>query len=327
MKYLIVIAIIIAKIVNIISLNNVCNDHCGNRTRVNSYFYSANCFCDECDAHNDCCADALQQPVDVNRDSRTECNIRVSEYEYVYSIVKCDDWWNKNDIIRYKCEQQSFRNLNEKKNLILNNLPVYSEQTNLTYKNIYCARCNIKEIEFKKLSHFQLKPTYEFLSTHERESDSPLFLNKILDEFVVNETRNSLYFALNVTQTNLRKCINSIDKCQEKSTDEEKKLCSNYTAYRYNSKKGIFYRNVHCGLCNGEAIQDLECGRMNRILMKLQLLFDISSILDTNTTCSNNDEPKVENEIKKYLTIIGHFVSIVSLIFLLIVYSASKKLR
>lgn len=332
MKFSIVIALILIKIARIQSLQSVCSDQCGNKTRINSYF-SPNCFCDECDIYNDCCTDVQQKPVDLDF-SKAACNIRISEYEYVYSIVKCDNWWKKNDIIRYKCEKQTFRNLNEKKKLILNYLPVYSEQTNLTYKNKYCAKCNIKEIEKKKLIHFQLKPTPEFLSDHEREIDSPFFLKKILQEFIVNDTNTGLYFALDGIQKNLRKCIISIDKCSEKSSIEEKIRCSNYTAYRYNIKKGVFYRNVHCGLCNGEALEDLECGRMNRILMNtknLQLLFDISNILDKNETCSSDDTRddtlSIENEIKKYLTIIGHFVSIVSLIFLLIVYSASKKLR
>ena len=110
------------------SHESTCNDLCSDT----SDFKQKTCECDKCEIFDDCCQD-MQKPI---LEKMYECKIRVGNNQWVYSISKCPI--NFSDLnIRYNCEK-------DEEVKILNLLPVYSEKTNLTYKNIYCANCNIE---------------------------------------------------------------------------------------------------------------------------------------------------------------------------------------
>lgn len=302
---------------------NSCKDTCSNisGTKLD------NCFCSECDTYNDCCQNI--QPENIIKSERYECNVRISEYNYIYSTVKCEDWWNKNDFTRNKCEKLSLYDLNDTSEALATYLPVYSHQTNSVYRNVYCAQCNIKQFNLKKIQYFEIDAS-RFLFNKLYLADSDLEQQqKAIEDLIVsnrNGFANDLSFSLSqINLDNQRGCKKAIDKCAENSTDNEIRMCSSITAYRYNSYKKLIYRNKYCALCNGE-IASLSCRPF--LGRNLQRLFDLSKLLENQTTKMCLDElDEIDNQIKKYLTIIGHFISIISLAFLLIVYSTSKKLR
>ncbi len=114
--------------------------------------------CHGCDVYDDCCHDMI---LFMNQNSslltttrflndNQRCNIKIDGFKSVYSIEKCADWWLKEaneddgqqgdrEIIRIKCEN------NSSVDSLIDLIPVYSNGTNQTYKNLYCAQCNFKD--------------------------------------------------------------------------------------------------------------------------------------------------------------------------------------
>jgi hypothetical protein len=307
-----------------------CNNLCSNNTKT---FY--NCFCTDCSIYNDCCEN-YQKQIDNSNLKRHECNIHVSENSYIYSTVKCASWYATNDLTKERCEKKPKNNFNSKNELILSLLPVYSSKTNSTFKNIYCAKCNIPDINLKELKYFDLYPSREFLAKHLDQNNHTqqhsYLLGKAIDEFIessLNETKTKVYLKLKDFDLNvMRSCIKSIEICSSNSTNEEIKLCNNHTSYVYTKK--LVYKNKYCAYCNGEIDKNIFCKPLLIRSPNLQILFDISKLFEniTNQTCLDDSLiNNIDDHIKKYLTITGNFVSIISLILLMIIYSSSSKLR
>lgn len=297
-----------------------CHDTCLNRT---TKLHAVSCFCTECDLYEDCCKDVQQQ---VLNERTHECNIRLAQYEHVYSVSKCPFWYSADRVTKKNCENDSNKSL-------LNRLPVFSVQTKNAYRNVYCAMCNIENIDLNLIQTFQPIVGHEFFLEHGFYQESDLnqtkhFESKIIDEFLNGSSRVYLTLRNNSFFNSLRRCVKSIDTCQPGSSENEIKMCQAFTSYRYTKYK--VYRNEHCALCNKETLRDLACSPV-RIRTSIQKLFDVSSLFDKQLgdllECPQNEEKTVEELIKKYITIIGHLVSIISLILLLCVYSTSKKLR
>jgi hypothetical protein len=269
---------------------------------------------------------------------------------------------------------------------------VYSNQTDLTYKNVYCARCNIKKFDAKRITFFEIQTsTSELL---EEEQLTELALVDLISNQKSNEysERTWIEFENPKENLNLRYCIKSVDSCPVDSSSEEKELCSGRTAYRYTF--GKVYKNIDCAKCNGEKENEIMCANFEPRGYKsqsLQLLFDLSDLygeivinlnirlkinenyvnskriecnrtsadtLNPNLTslnrivCDNNllnltlnvninvgaqcnsiefenaeDGDNMSDWVKKYITICGQLISIISLILLLIMYFSNKVLR
>ena len=361
-----------------------CKDYCDDSTTISDPKQPINCFCSHCNEYDNCCEDKYSNQTKPSNPAHSECNIRINKLVYAYSIGKCGEWWSGSQELKNGCEKTDSK--------LFNNIPVYSNQTDLTYKNVYCARCNIKNFDAKRIIFFEVQTsTNELL---EEEQLTELALLDLVSNQKSNEysERTWIEFENPKENLNLRYCIKSIDSCPDGSSSEEKELCSGRTAYRY--KFGKVYKNIDCAKCNGEKENEIMCANFEPRRYKsqsLQLLFDLSDLygeivinlniklkinenyvnskriecnrtssdtLNQNLTslnrivCDNNllnltlnvninvdaqcnsiefenaeDGDNMSDWVKKYITICGQLISIISLILLLIMYFSNKVLR
>ena len=215
------------------------NDVCGNSTSF-SIDKQVQCFCANCTEYGDCCED-MPRPKDSLISS--DCNIKMNSSLHAYSVVKCASWWipaNTNDtLLKTQCEDVKSGEIAPS---IFNYIPVYSSQTKTVYRNIYCAKCNIKRIEMSNLKLFAVRSHY----TQELagESNEKELTQMALEEYVRAQsdrkknldTENSfeIEFESPMEDASLRYCVKSIDSCPGNSSDRNKEWCrTKATAYRY----------------------------------------------------------------------------------------------
>jgi len=251
------------------------------RFQANVKHLNDNCFCNDCDRFGDCCEDIQVAKEQTNEFRKYECNVKINENGFIYSISTCDETWS-NDEIRVKCSIDSSQNFT--KNKFVYELPIYSYSKNLTYKNIFCAQCNFESVE-------NLKP-YE-LSVTFIENE----INKFEDCFEENTVKCKFSY---IPQGNfqMRVCIKSIDFCPEHIMDRTlRNNCSNHSAYRYYSYRYYYnitkynissnaedflvvYKNKYCAKCHGINQSLLTCSPNNlrklSFLQSMQVLFDLS---------------------------------------------------
>ncbi|KAJ7379622.1 hypothetical protein OS493_014017 [Desmophyllum pertusum] len=125
-----------------------CKDRCGVDERDASVAYLPRCFCDKlCDEFGDCCFDfdALCRthvnPETSSLTSNETCLALKSigfnshpKYTGYAVWSTCPQNWTEGSV-RQKCRD-------EDQNDFLRNLPVFDKDSHVTYKNIFCARCN-----------------------------------------------------------------------------------------------------------------------------------------------------------------------------------------
>ncbi|CAF0993624.1 unnamed protein product [Brachionus calyciflorus] len=305
---------IVINIFGVFLAQDICYDSCNQYTQA-----VQSCFCTECEYFDDCCADAVK-----NKNSSTifniyQCNSRYNEKEFIYTLGKCLKI-DANLSIKNKCENFGTN--------LLESTPVYSDQTKLLYKNIYCLMCNVENIDIKKIKIFEIII-----------SNPPLSINLT----ILNESSNFIIKKpLDVPEP--RKCQKAIETCPLNFKNQTvRDLCGSYTAYRFN-RFGMVYKNEYCAQCNFPS-ESVFC-YSNRDFPNfngLQILFDLTNLRGTlelqvnfndeynqqykNTTIHielEDSNIKHEMPIKKYLTIIGHLVSIISLAILIIYYIVKK---
>ena len=363
--------------------NNTCNDTC--LIESNGTYSRSNCFCDDCHLFDDCCSNNQKEIFEKN----FECNLKLNNNnEYTYSISKCDNSWS-NLHIRNKCESE----VDEED--VFKYLPVYSKQTNRTYKNMYCANCNIKQLNVSLIKFFKLVPKMpkHMLSNLNNQSDNEALnvVEQAIKNFIQNkridDENAELEFEFKEPEKTLvkRRCLKAVNRCPEASTREQKEKCESYTAYRRKIGEKVIYKNIDCAICNGVKVEELACNihQINfkpkrKQLKSLQLLFDLSELYGeirinlnlkydekevnfrndnynckqtensttfmvnmmcnsftqnkTNMNSSKKSECDLKDNnigdyVKKYMTICGQLISIISLILLLIMYFSNKVLR
>jgi hypothetical protein len=179
--------------------------------------------------------------------------VNIGKNQYMYSIVKCAKDW-QNEIIKIKCENET---MDEE---IYDMVPVYSNQTRLVYRNIYCAYCNINSklnvadhVDFLSLE----ADGYVTFAPHQNYNQKYL-IQMMINDMLKNKHNHKaspLKFELKFKQPigikiNNRTCVPAVDSCPEISSQIERELCQNHTAYRLGENKRI-YKNEHCAICNG----------------------------------------------------------------------------
>lgn len=230
------------------------------------YIQHRNCFCDSvCQEYGDCCnssnlsysnnyecvdfiSSTIQnQPIQFNPLSvwmRTKC---LTMYIGSHSDIKCRNLYD-----------QTFMD-----NPILF-IPVTSVQTNITYRNYYCAYCNndvnlnVKFWEYNAYCHGG-----GTVSNH-------MVLNKKeeIDYYIHDVTRNCsksiIYPRIEGTDRPsvfIRPCKNSFPAiCPlDTSADLAQKCLSSNIAYRYDIISKMTYRNIYCAICNNVNITAITC--------------------------------------------------------------------
>ena len=110
-------------------------------------YATRNCYCDdECLIYNDCCEN---YPVKNNSSYKKQfvCNLRSTMCDegdissFIYSIGECPSEYTEDLVIKLKClKGNSGGELQDEDKFL--KWPFYSNRTNYTYNNIYCAICN-----------------------------------------------------------------------------------------------------------------------------------------------------------------------------------------
>ncbi|RMZ93747.1 G- coupled receptor Mth2-like, partial [Brachionus plicatilis] len=243
--------------------------------------------------------------------------------------------------IRQRCESSSHK--------IIDKTPVFSNQTGHLYKNIYCAKCNLLNLDLKKLTIFSIFAgrSYFFI-----KSD---FYDNTTIRKILNGTSSYDVTFKAPEYINPRSCIKSIDSCPLNFTNKTVvNLCKNHTAYRYHISSA--YKNKYCAMCNGVVRLDCHVLYSNKaFIQSLQILFDLSELngevyLSMNASKKRDQVfsqiEKIEefteklncvpldsnlstkaDLAKKYSTLVGHSISILSLSLLLTSYFKNKDLR
>ena len=170
--------------------------------------------------------------------------------------------------VRQKCQD-------EDKSDLLDSLPVFDKGSHVTYRNIFCARCN----GAVKTTYWRLKFNCGkwFNTTAFNFSDSMDFLNSQCE---VRKSPSSFQLKY------LKRCIPRFHDCLDGSQDKNESYCQT-ECLRYalpicveRSFLNITrFRNPQCALCNGVKpwLND-ECIRTpGRRKMSLTILFDFSS--------------------------------------------------
>lgn len=308
-----------------------CNDFCAK----NATTYPKNCFCTDCDTFADCCQDK-QQPISHSLADKYSCNVK-SDTFYIYTIGHCNQHFT---------DQETIGNCEAPNSDLIYQVPVYTNKK--FYKNIYCAKCNLNLLNTSDLTMFEV--IYN-LTIPENMIDKAL-LKKILT-FSIPKENLSYNIIAPAHIPAPRKCMPTIQTCP--SDYENQSIvdqCHSFTAIRYDLKTNLAYKNKFCASCYN--LSELACYMVSKrklYLTSLQLLFDLTelknevvikydvllnrqsalnqSVRITKTSEFNGEcnTELIQDKIKKYLTISGNSISIVSLSFLLLFYFRNKVLR
>lgn len=308
MKKKIFLSLILSQFNLVFSL--FCNDRCFNQ----SSFLNPSCFCTDCDKFSDCCSDASNnKTINLYNSNLFEC-IYFNKYIGTYLVSKCKNYINLN--IKSDCEQT--------KADLWHSIPLFSKQTSLSYKNIYCALCNIENFEASEIVFFEVFP---FDITNNE------YLNRSY----------SVKVPMGIPKP--RSCFKPIDTCPPKTNNNLAFLCSNFTSFTYGKNYQV-YKNEYCAKCN-EPGESFECAIPEQdsispiSYLGLQILFDLTNLgkefslsfeikyfdkIIQNNSIIIKKEKKI-NQVKEYITIIGQSVSIGCLIILLIFDKVKKSLK
>ncbi|XP_067051044.1 uncharacterized protein [Acropora muricata] len=238
---------------------------------------SVQCFCDKlCVEFGDCCFDFSRRHLANPRGHIPSSNhtCRYSKpYWYLdglrpeimgYAVwTTCPKNWS-DPIVQHKCQ-------NEDQSDFWNNLPVFDKDSRITYRNIFCARCNgAVNTRYWKLraicwSWFNTKGlTFEELM---RMADAKC-------DVIIRASWLQY----------LKGCIPRFQDCstvsQEKNDMNCQSQCLGYAFPAYTSKSNKVFRNVQCALCNG--IKPMHLRITPNMMGSLQppplsILFDFAS--------------------------------------------------
>ena len=148
----------------------------------------------------------------------------------------CPKNWS-DPIVHHKCQ-------NENQSDLLNNLPVFDKDSRITYRNIFCARCNgAVNTRYWKL-HADCKRWFNTTGLPLED------LMRIVDA--------NCYMTIRISWLQyLKKCIPRFQDCSRVSQEKNDMNCqSQCLGYAFpvcvkENGKLIRYRNIQCALCNG----------------------------------------------------------------------------
>jgi G protein-coupled receptor Mth (Methuselah protein) len=220
------------------------------------YIQSRNCFCDSaCEEYGDCC---YSTEFSSNKYQCVDYLFPIFN-DRINSFDRLSIWMRSECLSIYigsKVDKQC-RNLDNQ--LFVDNpilfIPVTSLQTNITYRNYYCAYCNNDANE--NIKFWEYKPFCYGTGT---DKDYLVLNNdQQVQYYIHNLTKNCLKTILyphdqgySQPSVFIRPCKNSIPStCPPETSDELARNCSSSpTAYRYVQDSNIIYPNPYCAECN-----------------------------------------------------------------------------
>ncbi|XP_067051036.1 uncharacterized protein [Acropora muricata] len=237
--------------------------------------HSVRCFCDKlCVELGDCCFDfsrrctRLADPRGhipssnlICRPSRDRFGTKAIGFA-VWST--CPKKWS-DPIVLHKCQI-------EDRSDFLNNLPVFDKQSKITYRNIFCARCNgAIDTRYWKIDAY----CERWFNTTGLTIEDLMHIVNANCKVTIRESWLKY----------LKGCIPPFQDCSTVSQEKNDKNCqSQCLGYAFRvcieeDMKLIHFRNVQCALCNGVKPMHLsimcEYGHFSPV--PLSILFDFTS--------------------------------------------------
>ena len=222
----------------------------------------------------------------------------------------CPRNW-KDEILRRKCQSGNQSNL-------FNDWPVFDRDRRITYKNVFCARCN-----------GAVNTTYWNL-----EADCSKWFNTTafnLSDFIRFAQANCSVKIRESWKQYLKQCIPRFQDCsgigRKKNTSYCQSHCLEYAfpvCFESPNNKIIRFRNLQCALCNGLKPSNLkiDCrGPGGYPSASLTILFDFTSSFENRVTVKD-EKMDLEQNFKQtwycasdevYDPFVGKCKSIVSL--------------
>ena len=188
------------------------------------------------------------------------------QFQSVAVWNKCPQNWTETDV-RQKCQDEDQSDL-------ISNLPVFDKDRDVTYRNIFCARCNGAPISAKfwkiqfNCNNSLNATTFSLLGNETTLLPQDCWIEKFPDPF--HSPRNPL-----------KQCIPRFQKCRNTTLQNGSRCetaCLRY-AFPVCSEK-IRFRNPHCALCAGFKLDELNCTCNTDFLAgvpSLTMLFDFTS--------------------------------------------------
>lgn len=229
--------------------------------------YSDTCYCDsQCTLYNDCCFDAP-----AAKSKRFQTNARFScsslgRNVNIYLIDQCARQWWGSAALQRKCEDQS-GSVD-----ISMAVPVTDMNTNITYRNVYCAECN--NVEQRNLLPFHLSiqchdQLAEMNDTYGFVIQNILNVNGYWGIYHWNQNSGDMEFMycsifqhLPISeQLAVRRCdIDMVSTCSHGwNFEPTRHRCMSTNMHIVYGSYGKRYRNIHCAVCNYIPANDISC--------------------------------------------------------------------
>ncbi|XP_068697793.1 uncharacterized protein [Montipora foliosa] len=212
------------------------------------------CFCDKfCDEYGDCCFDFNKlcrkrvnppgNPLSQHEICRPAVNQLAQGYVGFAVQSKCPRNWT-DEIVRRKCQ-------NKNQSDQFNDWPVFDRHRSITYRNVFCARCN-----------GAVNTTY-----WKQEADCSQWFNTTsfnLSDFMRFAHANCSVKISESWRQYLKQCIPRFQDCSGIGREKNGSYCqSQCLAYAFpvcfmRNDKIIRFRNLQCALCNGFKPSDIK---------------------------------------------------------------------
>jgi G protein-coupled receptor Mth (Methuselah protein) len=208
-----------------------------------------NCYCDQmCTIYDDCCENYPNQNFNLSKKNFV-CNLRRTMCDdgntisFIYSIGGCPIDYNEDNLIKIKCNKgDSTESEHDAEDKFLK-WPFYSNITNYTYNNIYCAICNGEKM--KDLHPWQA--AFRCNNNIEATNSSQVF-EKVKKKCVFTKWMSSFmqyrYCRNNLISTCLKNDLSSL-KLQTKC------LTGPYKVRHSTINRTLRFRNEFCAECSG----------------------------------------------------------------------------
>ena len=199
---------------------------------------------------------------------------------------KCPKKWKDKSVLQ-KCHD-------EDPNDLLRKLPVFDIDRHVTYKNIFCAKCNGAENTTYWKLRFNCKTWFNVTTSDLRNNLTLLHKKCAVDR---SPQDNQLNF--------LKRCIHWHQDClkvsQEKNESYCQTECLRYALPVCTTYRAKRFRNPQCALCNGfkprHLTDDYPTGGLNP---SLTILFDFSSTSKYSITVEDKQEGVVQSTEKTW---------------------------
>ena len=182
----------------------------------------------------------------------------------------CSHNWIERDT-REKCQDEDHRDL-------LRSLPVFDKDSHVTYRNIFCARCN----GAVNTTYWKLK--FDCFSWF-----NPATFNFTTSMDILKQNCSLDIYPEDVQLKYLKRCIPRFQDChnvsQQKNESYYQTECLRYAFPVCLNNGKIRFRNPQCALCNGIKPSDLDNGCVSGsggVSPPLTILFDFSSTSQYN---------------------------------------------